>query len=69
MVRAKKESPYMLVVSKILEKKKLRMKILTTYCIDRLNLKDLLFAITHVDYSARIQPLQKTNPKILRFNK
>ncbi len=62
----KKESPYMLVVSKILENKKIKNEnINNIFGIDRLNLKrSSVPAITHVDYSARIQTVtKKTNPK------
>ena len=62
----KKESPYMLVVSKILENKKIKNEnINNVFGIDRLNLKrSSVPAITHVDYSARIQTVtKKTNPK------
>ncbi len=62
----KKESPYMLIVSKILENRKIKNKnINNTFGIDRLNLKrSSVPAITHVDYSARIQTVtKKTNPK------
>ena len=33
-----------------------------TFCIDKLNIKrSEIFAVTHVDYSARIQTVKNTN--------
>ena len=69
------ESPYMLLVSKI--KKKFRINVKDDYLfgIEKLNQKrSTLPAITHLDYSSRIQTVHKdTNPKfhelINRFEK
>ena len=60
------ESPYMLMVSKIKKDKciKIKHKEKNLFGIDKLNLKrSIIPAITHVDYSARIQSVHKdTNP-------
>jgi carbamoyltransferase len=61
------DSPYMLLVSSIKKSKRLLIskKEQNLYGIDKLNvLRSLVPAITHVDYSARIQTVHKdTNPK------
>ena len=70
------DSPYMLLVSKILEdkRKKLSDKEKKFFGIDKLNVsRSLIPAVTHVDYSARIQTVHKdTNSKyyalISKFN-
>ena len=61
------DSPYMLLVSDILEEKKIKMneKEKKLFGIEKLNIKrSSIPAVTHVDYSARIQTVKKeTNPK------
>jgi carbamoyltransferase len=61
------ESPYMLFVSKINPNKKIEMtnQQKKLFGIDKLNIKrSEIPAVTHVDYSARIQTVHKnTNPK------
>jgi carbamoyltransferase len=68
----KQKSPYMLIVSKILEGKKIKdLNINNVFGIDQLNIKrSSVPAITHVDYSARIQTVGKnTNPKFYKLLK
>lgn len=59
-------SPYMLLVSKLLSKRQLKMseEEKQLFGIDKLNIKrSEVPAITHIDYSARIQTVHKsTNP-------
>lgn len=70
------ESPYMLIVAEIREEKRLEMtqEEQVLFGIEKLNIpRSLVPAITHVDYSARIQTVHKdTNLKyhsvISRFN-
>ena len=61
------DSPYMLLVADIKKEKQIKMKEdnKNLFGIDKLNLKrSSIPAITHVDYSARIQTVhEKTNPK------
>ena len=61
------ESPYMLLVSEVKKDKQVKMKAEDErlFGIDKLNIKRSSSpAITHVDYSARIQTVHKeTNPK------
>ena len=61
------DSPYMLLVSSINKDKKIKMKTndQNLFGIDKLNIKrSSIPAITHVDYSARIQTVHKeTNPR------
>jgi carbamoyltransferase len=61
------DSPYMLLVSNIKEsrRKEMTKEELSLFGIDRLNIKrSSIPAVTHVDYSARIQTVHKeTNPK------
>ena len=61
------DSPYMLIVAEILENKKIEMtnEEKKLFGIDKLNIKRSdIPAVTHVDYSARIQTVHKdTNPK------
>ena len=60
------ESPYMLIVSEIKEKLKVQMsnEEKKLFGIEKLNIKrSLIPAVTHVDYSSRIQTVHKdTNP-------
>ncbi len=62
-----KDSPYMLLVSEVKKSKQINMskEDNNLFGIDKLNVKrSSLPAITHVDYSARIQTVHKeTNPK------
>ena len=61
------ESPYMLVVSEINRKKKIEMNKEETklFGIEKLNIKkSSIPAVTHVDYSARIQTVKKERNKI-----
>ena len=61
------DSPYMLLVSEVKKDKQIKMKTVeeNLFGIDKLNVKrSSIPAITHVDYSARIQTVhQETNPK------
>ena len=61
------DSPYMLLVSNILKNKRTELsdKERNLFGIDLLNVsRSLIPAVTHVDYSARIQTVHKdTNPK------
>ena len=61
------ESPYMLLVSEVKKDKKIKMssKDEKLFGIDKLNVKrSSIPAVTHVDYSARIQTVHKeTNPR------
>ena len=61
------DSPYMLLVSEVKKDKQISMKEKDEklFGIDKLNVKrSQIPAITHVDYSARIQTVHKeTNPK------
>jgi len=61
------DSPYMLLVANILLNKQITMteKEKTFFGIDKLNIpRSVIPAVTHVDYSARIQTVyQETNPK------
>ena len=61
------ESPYMLLVAEVLEDKKIKMseEEKKLFGIEKLNVKRSdIPAVTHVDYSARIQTVnQETNPK------
>ena len=61
------DSPYMLFVADILEERKISMNDdeKNLFGIDKLNIKRSdIPAVTHVDYSARIQTVHKeTNPK------
>ena len=73
----KEDSPYMLLVAQISEDKKIEMteSEKKLFGIEKLNIKrSEIPAVTHVDYSARIQTVhQKTNPKyyslLKNFNK
>ena len=61
------DSPYMLLVADVEKSKQVRMtdKDKNLFGIDKLNIKrSFIPAVTHVDYSARIQTVHKnTNPK------
>jgi len=61
------DSPYMLLVSEVKKNKQIKMKKEeeNLFGIDKLNIKkSSIPAITHVDYSARIQTVHKeTNPR------
>jgi carbamoyltransferase len=61
------DSPYMLLVDKVKEDKRIEMTEVekSLFGIDKLNIKrSSIPAVTHVDYSARIQTVHKeTNPK------
>ena len=61
------DSPYMLLVSEVKKNKQIKMKAEDEklFGIDKLNIKrSSIPAITHVDYSARIQTVHKeTNPR------
>jgi carbamoyltransferase len=61
------DSPYMLIVSEVKKEKQIKMseKDKNLFGIEKLNIKkSSIPAITHVDYSARIQTVHKdTNPK------
>ena len=65
------DSPYMLLVARVVDKKCIKMtedeKLL--FGIDKLNIKKSeIPAVTHVDYSARIQTVHKeTNPKYYKL--
>jgi len=67
------DSPYMLFVADVNSKKKIKMndEEKKLFGIDKLNIKrSEIPAVTHVDYSARIQTVdQKTNPKYFRLLK
>ena len=61
------DSPYMLLVSEVKKDKQIKMNVEDekVFGIDKLNIKrSSIPAITHVDYSARIQTVHKeTNPR------
>jgi len=61
------DSPYMLMVDQVNEKQRIEMTLKeeSLFGIDKLNIKkSSIPAVTHVDYSARIQTVHKsTNPK------
>tara|TARA_B100001057_G_scaffold486468_1_gene567704 strand:- start:645 stop:1385 length:741 start_codon:yes stop_codon:yes gene_type:complete len=61
------DSPYMLLVSEVKKNKQIKMKLEdeNLFGIEKLNIKrSSIPAITHVDYSARIQTVHKeTNPR------
>ena len=61
------DSPYMLLVGKVKKSKRIKMTDdeKSLFGIDKLNIKrSLIPAVTHIDYSARIQTVhQQTNPK------
>ena len=67
------KSPYMLLVSKIKDEKKIKMtdKEKKLFGIDKLNIKrSNVPAVTHVDYSARIQTVdERTNYKYTKLLK
>ena len=60
-------SPYMLIVANVVEKKQIQMSSdeSNLFGIDKLNIvRSQIPAVTHVDYSARIQTVdRKQNPK------
>ena len=63
-------SPYMLLVSSIKDDKKLRIKERNYTGLKKLYLKrSIVPAVTHVDYSARIQTLTKDNNRIYKLLK
>ena len=63
-------SPYMLLVSSIKDDKKLRIKEKNYTGLKKLYLKrSIIPAVTHVDYSARIQTLTKDNNRIYKLLK
>ena len=70
-------SPYMLLVAKVLKsiRKKMTTKQKNLFGIDKLNIKrSSVPAVTHIDYSARIQTVNKTTNKdlyslLIEFNK
>ena len=63
-------SPYMLLVSNIKDNKKLRIKKRNYTGLKKLYLKrSIIPAVTHVDYSARIQTLTKDNNRIYKLLK
>ena len=63
-----RESPYMLLVANVLTKHRLELNKINSnlFGIDKLNVKrSIIPAVTHIDYSARIQTVHKnTNPKL-----
>jgi carbamoyltransferase len=65
------DSPYMLLVADVVKKKQLPMSEVQNnlFGIDKLNvLRSEIPAVTHLDYSARIQTVHKeTNPKYYRL--
>ncbi len=65
------ESPYMLMVAEINDEKKIKMSDddRKTFGIEKLNIpKSSVPAVTHVDYSSRIQTVDKnTNPKFYKL--
>jgi len=67
------DSPYMLLVASIKETKKIKMTDVQKklFGIEKLNIKrSEIPAVTHVDYSARIQTVnEKTNPKYFKLIK
>ena len=66
----KQPSPYMLLVTKILESKKL-IKSLPNIGLEKVNVKNSVIpAVTHIDFSARIQSInEKSNPKFYKLIK
>ena len=67
------ESPYMLLVAEVLDDKKIKMseEEKKLFGIEKLNVKRSdIPAVTHVDYSARIQTVsKKNNPKYFKLLK
>ncbi len=67
------DSPYMLLVSEVKKNKQILMseKDKKLFGIDKLNVKrSIIPAITHIDYSARVQTVHKeTNPKFFELIK
>ena len=65
------ESPYMLLVSNVLENKRINNNINDNlFGIDKLNLvRSEIPAVTHVDYSARIQTVSKESNFVLQIAK
>jgi len=60
------KSPYMLIVEKIRESKRLKISNKNLFGIDLLNEKrSLVPAVTHVDYSSRIQTIHKNTNRFL----
>ncbi len=64
-------SPYMLIVANILDKKKVKLEQNNLEGLEKLNIKrSFVPAVTHVDYSARIQTVEKSeNPKFYNLIK
>ena len=66
----KGSSPYMLLVSDVKDNKKLKIKEKNYTGLKKLYLKrSIIPAVTHVDYSARIQTLTKDNNRIYKLLK
>ena len=60
------KSPYMLIVEKIRESKRLKISNKNLFGIDLLNEKrSIVPAVTHVDYSSRIQTIHKNTNRFL----